>query len=84
MLVHFGTHMWYDLPCDPERERTGVYGGIHDRHFFDYGVWRDWTQAMARSGVNTLVVDVGETPADCVGLAAGAGRGSTGGYALWH
>lgn len=59
LLVHFGTHMWYDMPW-PERERTGTYGGIHDHHFFDYGVWCDWTNAMAKGGVNTIVVDVGE------------------------
>ena len=63
LLVHFGTHMWYDVPYDPSRERRGVkgiYGGVHESHCFDYGVWCDWTQAMARKGVNTLVVDVGE------------------------
>lgn len=60
MLVHFGTHMWYDLKCDPEHEKVGRYGGIHDHHFFDYGTWRDWTDTMAKTGVNTLVVDVGE------------------------
>ena len=60
LLIHFGAHMWYDMVCFPEREKKGICGGLHDHHFFDYGVWCDWTQAMAKSGVNTLVVDVGE------------------------
>ena len=59
-LFHFGTNMWSDRLDKPERAAQGTTGGRHDRLVFDEEVWRCWTDAMARSGVNMLVVDVGE------------------------
>ena len=63
-LFHMGVNMWSDQPVDSwgpykgEEELSLVCKADHLR--FDEGVWRRITAHMAESGMNLVVIDLGE------------------------
>ena len=63
-LMHMGMNMW----CDWENPTPMSYGWEEtvirwpsDKVRTDWGVWRDWTDAMVREKLNMAVIDIGET-----------------------
>lgn len=55
-LLHLSFNMWPDRNA-PDLPR---YWAFHDKMFFDRGVWDDVTEAMARIGMNMVVIDLGD------------------------
>ncbi|WP_052667007.1 hypothetical protein [Nitriliruptor alkaliphilus] len=53
-LVHISYNFWSDTP---EPRRLSAY---RDRMQFDDGLWAELTQQMADSGLNTIVLDLGD------------------------
>ncbi len=56
-LIHLGYNMWLDREA-PELGRPDISSKARLR--FDENLWNDLLEHMARSGVNMLVVDLGE------------------------
>ena len=63
-LIHLGMHMWGDAPLDrskynPERD-SYRYAETNDTLRCDDAVWRECTDKLAKGGIDTLIIDVGE------------------------
>ena len=59
-LLHFGTNAWKDVPRRELPENSPSWAGVADYLRFDYGVWQDATAAMAKAGMNMVVIDLSE------------------------
>ena len=60
-LLHLGTNMWWDEPQDHENpiDRNWTSCAL-DYLDFDEKLWREVTAKMAESGMNMLVIDIGD------------------------
>lgn len=62
-LLHFGLNMWNDQPVKAYKDFTPYelsLISVADHLRFDEDVWRRVTGRMAETGMNMLVIDVGE------------------------
>lgn len=60
-LVHFGTNMWYDV-CDKGHEAFTKLWEIpgSDEMRLDKDVWFKYMDYLKQSGINTLIIDIGD------------------------
>ena len=60
-LLHLGSNMWWDEPQDAENpvDRNWTSCAL-DYLDFDEPLWREVTDAMAKGGMNMVVIDVGD------------------------
>ena len=52
--------MWYDRPAERFETSYCRIRGLSDKLLFDENVWREWTARMEETGVNQVVIDVGD------------------------
>lgn len=60
-LLHLGSNMWCDVYTNPKPRVIGWDDKVSaDFVRADDGVWREVTDAMAKAGMNMVVIDLGE------------------------
>lgn len=59
-LVHLSTNMWYDRPADRFDTSYCRIRGLSGKLLFNENVWREWVVRMLETGVNQVVIDVGD------------------------
>lgn len=59
-LAHLSTNMWCDRPADRFNTEYRRIRGLSDKLLFSENVWLEWTGRMQETGVNQVVIDVGD------------------------